>query len=157
MLQHADFYRLLGGLVEALPVSKALSEKGLTFAWTTFPPQAKEELDKTLFAYACTQRTLDPEPNLNLAIHIQLLTYLYPTIDSRPFFSKGLREDLPSRLQNPFVFHPINFVAAHQNPPTLRLQEQPASPAPWRLETPEQRRERLLRLAKQTGVNIPPP
>lgn len=151
MLQPAAFIDLLAGLIETLPLHKTLSERGLVFAWSTFPEKAKSQLSPFHLAYAATQRILDPNPNTKLAIHVQLLTYLYPLENALPVIGRGLRADLQLRMQNPDRFHSIATVdrenqQAYQ-PPAL-----PPAVPPAPIETLEQRRSRLERIAAQTGV-----
>lgn len=146
MLKSHQFFQLLGGLVETLPHAKSLSERGLAFAWSSWPAAAKDTLSLDHLSYACTQRTLDPEPNLKLAIHIQLLTYVYPLRDGIPFFETGLRSDIERRMRHPFVFHPLTATETHQAP---RLPPVPIEPPKFQTETPEQRRSRLKLIAGQ--------
>lgn len=151
MLQPAAFIDLLAGLIETLPFHKSLSERGLVFAWSSFPQRAKSQLSPLHLAYAATQRILDPNPNTKLAIHVQLLTYLYPLENALPVIGRGLRADLQQRMQDPDRFHPIATAERENNqayqPPALL-----PAPAPAPLETLEQRRTRLERIAAQTGV-----
>lgn len=148
MLAPPEFMALLGGLVESLPHHKTLSERGLAFAWSSFPEQAKRELDPLHLAYACNQRILDPEPQQQLAIHIQLLAYLYPLDAGVPVVDRGLRRDLPQRMERPQTFHPLSIYQAHQ-PPALAA----APPlGAIRRESAAERQQRLVRLAAQTGV-----
>jgi len=146
MLSAHAFIDLLAGLVESLPHQKTLSERGLGFAWSTFPAQAKQELTPVLLAYACNQRILDPEPRQQLAIHVQLLTYLYPLEAGIPVVERGLRLDLEQRMQRPQSFHPLSTHLAHQ-PPAL-----PPLPVVPRRESAAERQQRLIQLAAQTGV-----
>jgi len=146
MLTANAFIDLLAGLVESLPHQKTLSERGLGFTWTSFPGRAKQELTAIQLAYACNQRILDPEPRQQLAIHIQLLTYLYPVEAGVPVVDRGLRSDLTERMKAPQSFHPLSIHQAYQ-PPALPLP--PASP---RIESAAERQQRLTQLAAMTGV-----
>lgn len=152
MLKPDEFFDLLAGLAECIPLAKTLSTRGLAFAWTTFPQQAREELTSAHLAYACAQRTFDPAPDQKMAVHIQLLTYLYPMRDGVPCLTTGLRHDLPERMNNPSTFHPLVINQAHCAPSLPSA----AEPVPQFLtETPEQRRKRIRLLARQTGVKLP--
>ena len=146
MLTAPDFINCLAGLIESLPHHKALSERGLAFAWSSFPPQAKSDLSPDLLAYAAMQRLIDPEPRQQLAIHIQLLAYLYPLSNGVPAVQQGLRPDLRDRLKQPSLFHPLTTQPAHL--PALP----PVEPAQLPQESPEQRRRRLTALLHQTAV-----
>jgi hypothetical protein len=144
MLTAPDFINALAGLIECLPHHKALSERGLAFAWSSLPPQAKADLSPPLLAYATTQRLLDPEPRQQLAIHIQLLAYLYPLHNGVPFVQQGLRPDLQRRIQQPGVFHPLITHPEHQRALP------PAADVPLPQESREQRRRRIQSLAEAT-------
>lgn len=151
MLHHEQFIDLLAGLVESIPIQKALSERGLAFAWSSFPDVAKRNLTATQLAYACTQRAVDPDPNLRIAIHIQILSYLYPLRDGMPNLDAGLRRDLPDRMRTPHIFHPLNADQS-QRPPVLP--PAPTEPPAWLSESLAARRRRLEALAKQTGTPL---
>jgi len=151
MLTYDTFINLLSGLVESLPQHKALSELGLAFAWVSLPEPAKNQLTPQHLTYAATQRTLDPDPNQRLAIHVQLLAYLYPLSNGSPAVEQGLRQDLEQRMREPHVFHPLSVSTAHAAPALPPAHWMPV----WSDESPEQRRQRLDLLAQQTGAAIP--
>lgn len=148
MLAATDFVNLLTGLVESLPQHKALSERGVLFAWASFPEEAKQQLTPGHLAYAATQRVLDPEPRNQVAIHIQLLAYLYPLRNGAPDLARGFRMDLEQRMAAPGRFHPLTAAAEHQR---VLLPGEPQTPFTPQ-ETAEQLRRRLNRIASQTGV-----
>ena len=153
MLTPEQFIDAISGLIESIPLHKAISERGLAFAWSAFPADAKRILTANQLAYACIQRTLDPDPNLKLAIQIQLLTYLFPLRDGMPQLSAGLRHDLPQRIADPYTFHSIT-----PQDPAHRLTALPPSDElvlNWQVESPQQRRQRLEALARQTGIEMP--
>jgi len=148
MLNATDFINLLVGLIESLPMHKGLSERGLAFAWSTLPKQAKEQLNQQHIAYAAGQRILDPEPRHQLAIHLQLLAYLYPLNNGVPVVDQGLRLDLEQRMAHPDRFHPLSVPAEHCR---VLL---PGEPQPLPPESAEQLRRRISLLAKQTGLDL---
>jgi hypothetical protein len=154
MLTAEQFIDAISGLVESIPLHKAISERGLAFSWSAFPADAKRILTAHQLAYACIQRTLDPDPNLKLAIHVQLLTYLFPVRDGMPSLAGGLRRDLPERIANPYTFHSI----AAQDP-AHRVTALAASDDTFEVSkvwsTQEQRRQHLEALARQTGIEMP--
>lgn len=150
MLTAPDFINLLAGLIESLPQHKTLSERGLSFAWGSLPSRAKQELTPQLLAYAATQRLLDPEPRQQLAIHIQLLAYLYPLHNGMPVVERGLRADLTERLQQPDQFHPLITPEAHRR--VLLPGEDEPTPLPP--ESPSELLRRISGLASQTGVSL---
>lgn len=145
---------LIGGLVESIPIQKVISERGLAFAWSSFPDVAKRNLTAHQLAYACTQRALDPDPNLRVAIHIQLLGYLFPLRDGMPDLQAGLRRDLPDRMRAPHTFHPLTADQSRQAPV---LPPAPTEPPAWLAESHAARRRRLEALARQTGTPITGP
>lgn len=152
MLNATDFINVLAGLVESLPQHKSLSERGLAFAWLTFPPPAKAQLSSEHLSYAANQRLLDPDPRQNLAIHIQLLIYLYPVGDGgMPSTDRPVRHDLAERMKTPHTFHPLSTPAAHSAPALP-----PSLPAAMPVESLQQRRRRLERLAQQTRSSVQP-
>lgn len=150
MLTAPDFINLLSGLIESLPHHKALSERGLAFAWSSLPSQAKQQLNPQLLAYAATQRLLDPEPREKLAIHIQLLAYLYPLHNGMPAVDQGLRSDLEDRLRQPDRFHPLTTIEAHRR---VLLPGEPADTS-LPAESAAELKRRISALATQTGVAL---
>lgn len=147
MITVNDFTAAITGMVECLPFQKVISENGLIFAWLSFPESAKQQLQPIHLAYACTQRILDPEPDLNRAIHIQLLTYLYPVVNGALDTDRGLRPDMAERLKDPHRFHPL---AKRQE---AQLPQLPAATYGPPKESITQRRNRLEKLAQLTNVN----
>lgn len=150
MLTAPDFIHLLAGLIESLPHHKALSEIGLSFAWSSLPDQAKQQLNPQLIAYAAKQRLLDPEPREKLAIHVQLLAYLYPLHNGMPAVEHGLRTDLEERLRQPDRFHPLTTLAAHRR--VLLPGEEQHTPLP--VESAAELKRRISALAGETGVRL---
>ena len=150
MLTAPDFINLLSGLIESIPYHKALSERGLSFAWSSFPEIARQQLNPRLLAYAARQRLLDPEPREKIAIHIQLLAYLYPLHNGMPVVEQGLRLDLDERLRDPDRFHPLNTIEAHR--PALVAGEPSHDSLP--AESSAELKRRISALATQTGVAL---
>jgi|GEM_PF-6240770 hypothetical protein len=148
MLTAPDFIHLLAGLIESLPHHKALSELGLSFAWSSLPDLAKRQLTPQLIAYAAKQRLLDPEPREKLAIHVQLLVYLYPLHNGMPAVEQGLRPDLDERLRQPDRFHPLVTIEAH------RRVLVPCEPEPVPVMSTSELFRHLSQLASQTGVKL---
>lgn len=150
MLTAPDFINLLAGLIESLPHHKALSEIGLGFAWSSLPDLAKRQLNTQLIAYAAKQRLLDPDPREKLAIHVQLLAYLYPLHNGMPAVEQGLRSDLDERLRQPDRFHPLTTIEAHRR--ACLPGEQDHTPLP--AESAAQLKQRINALAGETGVKL---
>lgn len=150
-----DFINLLAGLVESLPHHKALSERGLAFAWVSLPDAAKQ-LTIDHLSYAATQRLLDPDPNQKLAIHIQLLAYIFPLRDGLPATDRPVRHDLAERMRSPHRFHPLSPAPAHAAPALPPFPSVLSSSPSWQEEPLEQRRRRLEHLAQQTQSRTKP-
>lgn len=156
-LNHTAFLNVLQGLSELRPRGKTVSEQGLTLAWLTFPERAKAELTPALLGYAAQQLCLDPEPDLDRPLHIQLLRYVYPLRDGVPQLGRGLRHDIEERRRNPQEFHPLTQQAEGLLFGAALAALPEAEPAlPWLIETRQVRRARLLRLAQQVGTPVPP-
>jgi hypothetical protein len=100
-----DLIRTIQGLQSLLPFAKQIDEAGLLMLWTSFPEQAKAQLTPEMLQYAACQRLIDPDPPKELAIHVQLLRYVYRLEDNLPNFQWGLKADLPARMASPSQFH----------------------------------------------------
>lgn len=151
-LNHNAFLNVLQGLSELRPRGKTVSEQGLTLAWLTFPERAKAELTPALLGYAAQQLCLDPEPDLDRPLHIQLLRYVYPLRDGVPHLASGLRHDIDQRMRNPQEFHPLTRPSEAMAAAAFA----PWPPQSWLTESMVDRRARLLRLAQEVGTPVPP-
>ena len=150
MLEPEEFCRALHAMTALLPQQKTLSQEVLVFAWASFPETAKRQMTPTHLAFACDQRLKDPDPDLGRAVHIQLLTYVYPMIDGVSRMDNGFRSDLAIRMAAPDRFHCL----------TTRYEPKlPDLPAPVYMVpsiTPEEKRariEQLNRIAHGKGNN----
>jgi hypothetical protein len=99
-----------------LPYSKKLLDDEIKFVWLTLPQSVKDQVSDEMWAYACNQRLLDPEPDKELALHIQLLRYVYRVRDGQPAFDWGLKTDLPQRMALGGQFHPPVLLAGDPTP-----------------------------------------
>ena len=95
----------LHAMTALLPQQKTLSQEVLVFSWASFPETAKRQMTREHLAFACDQRLKDPDPDLGRAVHIQLLTYVYPMIDGVSRMDNGFRSDLAIRMAAPDRFH----------------------------------------------------
>ena len=129
-------------MTAALPQQKTLSQDVLSFMWADFPESAKRQMIRTHLAFACGQRLRDPDPDLGRAVHIQLLTYVYPTIDGVSRMENGFRSDLAIRMAAPDRFH---CLSTRYEP---KLPDLPAPIYGLPKETLEQKRARLEALHK---------
>jgi len=89
-----------------LPYGKKLLDDEIKFIWLTLPQTVKDQVSDEMWGYACSQRLLDPAPDKELALHIQLLRYLYRNRDGQPAFDWGLKQDLSQRMAMGGQFHP---------------------------------------------------
>jgi len=95
----------LRSLAASLPYGKRLEDDEAKFLWLTLPQTVKETVTDEMWAYAIAQRRMDPAPDKELSIEMQLLRYLYRVRDGMPAFDWGLKLDLPQRIANGGVFH----------------------------------------------------
>ena len=95
----------LRSLAASLPYGKRLEDDEAKFLWLTLPQTVKETVTDEMWAYAIAQRRMDPAPDKELSIEMQLLRYLYRVRDGMPAFDWGLKLDLPHRIANGGVFH----------------------------------------------------
>ena len=100
----------------ALPYGKKITNDEAQFIWMLLPVEVQETVTNEMWAYACTQRGLDPNPSQTLAIHLQLLSYLYRLRDGMPAFDWGLKEDLPQRMLDSGNFHATPLPPTTQHP-----------------------------------------
>lgn len=87
-----------------LPYAKKLADDEIKFIWLLIPQHVKDDVSDEMWAYACNQRLLDPNPDKEQALHLQLLKYVYRVRDGQPAFDWGLKEDLPQRMKAGAVF-----------------------------------------------------
>lgn len=96
----------LRSLAAALPYGKRLEDDEAKFLWLTLPQTVKDTVTDQMWAYAIAQRRMDPAPDKELSIEMQLLRYLFRIRDGMPAFDWGLKPDLAQRIANGAVFHP---------------------------------------------------
>jgi hypothetical protein len=146
-----DLFDVLESLSSLQRFAKKLTSDDHTFAFLTFPQQARQELSKAHLIFAAQQLLLDPEPVPDMALHMALLRYLYPCQGISPCVGRGLRSDLPQRLAAAGTFTPLQPVPAEHRafalPPAQAIQPPP--------KTRAERIESLLALAAATGVVNP--
>jgi hypothetical protein len=95
----------LRSLAAALPYGKRLEDDEAKFLWLTLPQTVKDTVTDQMWAYAIAQRRMDPAPDKELSIEMQLLRYLFRVRDGMPAFDWGLKPDLAQRIANGGVFH----------------------------------------------------
>ena len=98
-LPFENFRQVLTALTSALPFAKPLGEEAWLLLWLSFPDHAKQHVSPDMWIYAARQRLMDPAPAKDVAIHIQLLRYLYRLENGIPNMEWGLKYDLLARME----------------------------------------------------------
>jgi hypothetical protein len=104
-LTYDSFSQTLEALNSVLPFAKAITPQAWLLLWGTFPEHAKQHVTPAMWSYAAGQRLMDPAPAKELAIHLQLLRYLYRLENGMPNLQWGLKLDLPDRMAHAGTFH----------------------------------------------------
>ena len=104
-LPFENFRQVLTALTSALPFAKPLGEEAWLLLWLSFPDHAKRHVTPAMWAYAASQRLMDAAPAKEVAIHIQLLRYLYRLENGIPNVEWGLKQDLLARMERAGIFH----------------------------------------------------
>jgi hypothetical protein len=105
-LPFENFRQVLTALTSVLPYAKPLGEEAWLLLWLSFPEHAKLNISPDMWAYAAAQRLMDPNPPKEVAIHLQLLRYIYRLENGMPNLQWGIKHDLYSRMAAPDTFHP---------------------------------------------------
>ena len=105
MLSSKTFAAVLTAATELDPYGKRLSSETVGMAYLTLPDIVKEKVSDEMFVYALKQHRLDPSPNKDLPLDLQLLRHVFRCEDGSPNFLWGIKEDLPVRMSNAAVFH----------------------------------------------------
>lgn len=106
MITEQEFGQVLQALSRTLPRFKPWDEMAMALAWATFPARAKELLTRDMWLYAAGQRRLDPAPQEDVPLDLQLLNYLFRNENGRANIEWGLKADLPERMSRPDRFNP---------------------------------------------------
>lgn len=102
----ASTYQMgLRALSSLLPYGKKITDEEALFTWAMLPESVKITVTDEMWVYACAQRRMDPNPDKELALDIQLLRYLFRIRDGQPAFDWGLKADLPQRMALGGQFH----------------------------------------------------
>ena len=117
------FETSLRALSALMPYGKKMTDEEIQFIWMILPASVKQTVTDEMWGFACMQRRLDPNPNKELSLDFQILSYLYRRRDSQPAFDWGLKKDLAQRMELPGHFHgdtaslPPATVSKHQLAP----------------------------------------
>ena len=111
----------LRALSAFLPYGKKITDEEAYFTWAMLPESVKVNVTDEMWVYACAQRRMDPNPDKELALDIQLLRYVYRVRDGQPAFDWGLKTDLPQRMAFGGQFHPPVLPTADPTPTPPQL------------------------------------
>ena len=117
----STFQMGLRALSSLLPYGKKITDEEALFTWAMLPESVKVNVTDEMWLYACSQRRMDPNPDKELALDIQLLRYVYRIRDGQPAFDWGLKADLPQRMAMGGQFHPPVLPAGDPTPPPPQL------------------------------------
>tara|TARA_R110002049_G_scaffold142746_3_gene304652 strand:- start:1435 stop:1836 length:402 start_codon:yes stop_codon:yes gene_type:complete len=103
----ANLFQLgLRSITAAQPFGKKLKDDEIQFLWLTLPQTVKDAVSDEVWAYACNQALMDPDPNKELPVHYRILSYVYRLENSQPNFEWGLKADLHDRMLSAARFNP---------------------------------------------------
>ena len=115
------FETSLRALSALMPYGKKMTDEEIQFIWMILPASVKQTVTDEMWGFACMQRRLDPNPNKELSLDLQILSYVYRRRDGQPAFDWGLKQDLSQRMELPSQFHEdtasLPSTAGHQLPP----------------------------------------
>ena len=117
----STFQMGLRALSSLLPYGKKITDEEALYTWAMLPESVKVNVTDEMWLYACSQRRMDPSPDKELALDIQLLRYVYRIRDGQPAFDWGLKADLPQRMSMGGQFHPPVLPAGDLTPPPPQL------------------------------------
>ena len=120
-MKATTFQMGLRALSSLLPYGKKITDEEALFTWAMLPESVKVSVTDEMWIYACAQRRMDPDPDKELALDIQLLRYVYRVRDGQPAFDWGLKADLPQRMAMGGQFHPPVLPAGDPTPPPPQL------------------------------------
>jgi hypothetical protein len=120
-MKATTFQMGLRALSSLLPYGKKITDEEALFTWALLPESVKSTVTDEMWAFACAQRRMDPNPDKELPLDIQLLRYVYRIRDGQPAFDWGLKQDLPQRMALGGQFHSPVLPAADLPPAPLEL------------------------------------
>lgn len=120
-MKATTFQMGLRALSSLLPYGKKITDEEALFTWALLPESVKATVTDEMWAFACAQRRMDPNPDKELSLDIQLLRYVYRIRDGQPAFDWGLKQDLPQRMALASQFHPPGLPPANPTPAPLEL------------------------------------
>lgn len=105
MLSAQTFSAVLQTATELDPYGKKLSDQTITMAYLTLPEVVKQRVTDEMWVYALKQHRMDPAPDKDLSLDMQLLKHLYRCENGAPCLRWGLKADLAERMSNPDRLH----------------------------------------------------
>ena len=105
MLSAQTFSAVLQTATELDPYGKKLSDQTVTMAYLTLPEKVKERVTDDMLVFALKQHRLDPAPDKELPLDMQLLKHIWKCENGAPCLRWGPKEDLPQRMALPGQFH----------------------------------------------------
>ena len=120
-MKATTFQMGLRALSSLLPYGKKITDEEAYFTWAMLPESVKVSVTDEMWVYACAQRRMDPDPDKELSLDIQLLRYVYRIRDGQPAFDWGLKQDLPQRMAMGGQFHSPVLPAGDPTPPPPQL------------------------------------
>ena len=120
-MKATTFQMGLRALSSLLPYGKKITDEEALFTWAMLPESVKVSVTDEMWVYACAQRRMDPNPDKELSLDIQLLRYVYRVRDGQPAFDWGLKTDLPQRMAMGGQFHSPVLPAVDPTPTPPQL------------------------------------
>jgi hypothetical protein len=120
-MKATTFQMGLRALSSLLPYGKKITDEEALFTWAMLPESVKVSVTDEMWVYACAQRRMDPNPDKELPLDIQLLRYVYRVRDGQPAFDWGLKQDLPQRMAMGGQFHSPVLPAVDPTPTPPQL------------------------------------
>ena len=105
MLSAQTFSAVLQTATELDPYGKRLSDTTIQMAFLTLPEKVKERVTDQMWVYALQQHRMDPAPDKELPLDMQLLKHLWKCENGAPCLRWGPKEDLAQRMALPGQFH----------------------------------------------------
>ena len=94
MLSAQTFSAVLQTATELDPYGKKLSDQTITMAYLTLPEVVKQRVTDEMWVYALKQHRMDPAPDKDLSLDMQLLKHLYRCENGRPNLAWGIKPQL---------------------------------------------------------------
>ena len=99
------FQRVLRAASALNPYGKKLTDDDLLITWMTLAPRVQQDVTDEMWLFALQQHRMDPAPDKDLPLDMQLLKHLYRCENGSPCLRWGLKADLAERMSNPYRLH----------------------------------------------------